>query len=214
MSFSNWNINPEQVFNQSKIIAVIQINNVEDAIPIAESLFNGGIGTLEITLRTAAAIDAIKLLTKKYPQKMIGAGTIIHQDQLIQTAEAGAKFAFSPGYSLNLLKAGIESNIPFIPGVSTITEIIQAMDLGYQYFKLFPAMSLGGVSFLKSILSILPKLRFCPTGGLNQANFKEFLNLENVSCVGGSWIMPPDLILQKDWSDITRLSLSATQSIL
>lgn len=206
MSFLNWSLHPELIFSRSPVMPVLVIKDLQQAEPLAQALFSGGIDVLEVTMRTPVALEAVKLLTKKYPEALIGVGTVTSPEQLDLAIEAGAQFALSPGCTQALLKAGCESPIPFIPGVATVSELMEGLALGYTHFKLFPATAVGGVSLLRSIYGPFPQARFCPTGGINQSNFKDYLALPNVSCVGGSWIVPDEAINLDDWPFISQLT--------
>lgn len=210
--FTNWNLHPEVVFNASSVIPVMVIKDLNHAVPLASALFAGGIDVIEVTLRTPAALQAVKLLTQTFPQALIGVGTVTTQRQLQEATDAGAKFAISPGLTQDLLRAGQSARIPFIPGIASVSELMAGLELGYGYFKFFPAAAAGGAQMLRSIYGPFPHVRFCPTGGINEANYEEYLNLPNVSCVGGSWIVPDDAINAGNWSLITDLSKSVNKN--
>mgnify|MGYP006186568751 FL=1 len=176
---------------------------------MAKALLAGGIKVLEVTLRTPVALDAIRLLAQEVPDAIVGAGTVTTAAQLQQVLDAGAKFAISPGLTRELLQAGKESAIPLIPGIASISELMEGTGLGYTHFKFFPAEAAGGVKTLKSIHGPFADIRFCPTGGINEKNFLEYLALPNVRCVGGSWIVPDDAIANGDWDRITQLCIEA-----
>ncbi|MBN9230701.1 MAG: keto-deoxy-phosphogluconate aldolase [Legionella sp. 40-6] len=207
---SKWNIAPEKIFTISPIIPVIQIHGIDEALSLAEALFAGGVNIMEITLRTPAALEAIDALTRTYPQALIGAGTVINPQQLEQVVQAGARFAFSPGKTQVLLEAGVQQQIPLIPGITSVSDLMEGLALGYSCFKFFPAVAAGGKSMLNAFYGPFPQARFCATGGINEQNFTEFLALPNVSCVGGSWIVPEKAIKEKNWSLITELCKKAT----
>ncbi len=209
MSCFNWVMQPEVVLGSSPVMPVIQINEIEQAIPLASALFAGGIRALEITLRTPIALDVVRLLSSTFPDAFIGVGTVVTPEQLLLAIDAGAKFAFSPGQTQALLKAGRESSIPLIPGIASISELMEGLTLGYTHFKFFPAVVAGGIPMLRSIYGPFPQARFCPTGGINQNNFNDYLALPNVVCVGGSWIVPEDAVKKNNWSLITELSKNA-----
>ncbi|CAM2828023.1 bifunctional 4-hydroxy-2-oxoglutarate aldolase/2-dehydro-3-deoxy-phosphogluconate aldolase [Legionella worsleiensis] len=202
----------EQVFSASPVIPVIVIKNLDKAIPLASALLAGGIKVLEVTLRTPAALDAIELLTQTFPDALIGAGTVIHPEQLRLVTQAGACFAISPGQTQALLAAGQQSSIPLIPGVASVSELMAGWELGYRHFKLFPAAAVGGVSWLRAVYGPFPEACFCPTGGINEVNYRDYLSLPNVRCVGGSWVVPEEAIENNAWSHITQLCLSLTAS--
>lgn len=190
MSFPNWSLHPETVLSKSTVMPVIVIKELEEVIPLAQSLIEKGINVLEVTLRTPIALEAVDLLTQTFPNALIGVGTVTTPLQLAQAIEAGAQFALSPGFTKELLNAGCQATIPFIPGISTVSELMEGLAQGYTHFKFFPAESSGGTSFLKSVCGPFPQARFCPTGGINALNAPEYLALPNVMCVGGSWVVP------------------------
>lgn len=211
MSFSTWGIQPETVFCSSPVMPVIQIKDIEQAIPLAAALFAGGINALEVTLRTPIALAAVQLLNRTFPEALIGVGTVVIPEQLQQAIEVGAKFAFSPGATQALLKAGCAASIPFIPGVTSISEVMEGLTLGYTHFKFFPAVAAGGIPMLRAIYGPFPQARFCATGGINESNFSDYLSLPNVTCVGGSWIVPDEAVKQENWSLITELCFAVRQ---
>lgn len=194
MSFPNWIIQPADVFATSKIIPVIVIEELSNAIPLARALFSKGIHVLEVTLRTPVALKAIELLTDTFPEAMIGAGTVANARQLQEVTSVGAKFAISPGLTESLLKAGKDAHIPLIPGIGSVSDLMEGLELGYTHFKFFPAAVAGGIPMLKAIYGPFPHARFCPTGGINEANYKDYLALPNVDCVGGSWVVPAEAL--------------------
>lgn len=208
---NNWIFSSEEIFNQGPVVPVLVIENVEDAVPIARALIAGGINVLEVTLRTEAAMDVIRVIAKELPEAYIGAGTVTNREQLKAVTEAGAKFAISPGLTADLLQAGKEGTIPLIPGISNISDLMTAKDAGYDHLKFFPAEAAGGVNALKSIGGPFPDISFCPTGGISPSNYKEYLALSNVKCCGGSWLAPADVIENKQWSTITELAKQAVK---
>ncbi len=209
----NWKISPSEVFAASPVLPVMVIKNVEDAVPMAKALAEGGITAFEVTLRTDAALDSIRAIAEAMPDSMIGAGTIINPEQYDAAVAAGAKFVISPGYSRRLLEHALQGTAPLIPGISTPSEIITALDLGYDHLKFFPAEANGGAPALKSISAPLPQVTFCPTGGVSPSNVADYLNLSCVATVGGSWMLPNDAIEAGDWSRITTLSRTAVELI-
>jgi 2-dehydro-3-deoxyphosphogluconate aldolase/(4S)-4-hydroxy-2-oxoglutarate aldolase len=211
MSFPNWTTQPASIFAQGPVVPVIVIKDLSTAVPLAKALLAGGIRVLEVTLRTPVALDAIALLSRDVPDAIVGAGTVTTPEQLAQVIDAGAKFAISPGLTRELLHAGKAATIPLIPGIASISELMEGTGLGYSHFKFFPAEAAGGVKTLKSIHGPFSDIRFCPTGGINEKNFLEYLALPNVSCVGGSWIVPDDAIASGDWDRITQLCRDAVQ---
>ena len=209
MAFENWQLQPGTLFEQGPVVPVIVIKDLADAVPMAKALLAGGIKVLEVTLRTPVALEAIRLLAQEVPDAIVGAGTVTTAAQLQQVLEAGAKFAISPGLTRELLQAGKDCSIPLIPGIASISELMEGTGLGYSHFKFFPAEAAGGVKTLKSIHGPFADIRFCPTGGINEKNFLEYLALPNVKCVGGSWIVPDDAVASKDWDRITQLCQAA-----
>lgn len=209
MAFENWQLQPGTLFEQGPVVPVIVIKDLADAVPMAKALLAGGIKVLEVTLRTPVALDAIRLLSFEVPDAIVGAGTVTTAAQLQQVVEAGARFAISPGLTRELLQAGKDAAIPLIPGIASISELMEGTGLGYTHFKFFPAEAAGGVKTLKSIHGPFSDIRFCPTGGINEKNFKDYLALPNVKCVGGSWIVPDDAVAAKDWQRITNLCQAA-----
>lgn len=206
---NKWKITSADVFNQGPVVPVLVIERVEDAVPIAKALMDGGINVLEVTLRTKAALEVIETIARELPEAYIGAGTVTNRDQLKAVTDAGAKFAISPGLTADLLKAGLEGSIPLIPGISNISDLMKANDAGYDHLKFFPAEAAGGVKALKSIGGPFPNVVFCPTGGIGPNNYLEYLALPNVRCVGGSWVAPNDAIENKQWHILTELAKKA-----
>ena len=191
------------------IVPVLVIKRVEDALPIAEALLAANIKVLEVTLRTPVALDVISTIAKELPEAIIGAGTVTNREQLQRSYDAGAKFAISPGLTKDLLQAGNESNIALIPGISSISELMDGADYGYDHLKFFPAEASGGVKAIQSIGGPFPDIRFCPTGGINFNNIRDYLALANVACCGGSWLVNDQIVDAKDWAAITQLANQA-----
>ncbi len=208
MSFPNWQLHPETIFRASPVIPVLVIKNIEQALPLAKALFAGGIKILEVTLRSEVALNAVNLLTDTFPDALIGVGTVANATQLHDAIRVGAKFAISPGHTDALLTEAKQSPIPLIPGIATVSELMTGLDLGYSHFKFFPAAAAGGIPMLRSIYSPFPEARFCPTGGINEENYLDYLKLPNVVCVGGSWIVPENAIQAGNWSLIRDLCLA------
>ncbi|MFT4938485.1 MAG: 2-dehydro-3-deoxyphosphogluconate aldolase/(4S)-4-hydroxy-2-oxoglutarate aldolase [Paraglaciecola sp.] len=205
----NWKISPQEIFSQGPIVPVLVIADVIHAVPIAKALIAGGIRVLEVTLRTASALDVIAKIAKEVPEALIGAGTVTNRTQLKQVQDAGALFAISPGMTPDLLAAGNEGNIALIPGISSISELMKAVDFGYTHLKFFPAEASGGVKALKAIGGPFPDIAFCPTGGISPENYRDYLALPNVRCAGGSWLVPEDAVRAGDWDRITELAKQA-----
>ena len=204
-------LSAQEVMQVSKIIPVISVQSVEESLHLAEALMLGGVNIFEITLRTSCALDAIEAVAKAFPEAMTGAGTVLNAKQFIEVQERGAKFAISPGLTDEL--ANFKNSIPLLPGVATASEIMQGIAYGYSAFKLFPANIVGGVEALKAFGAPFKDIVFCPTGGVNAANVKEYLALENVLCVGGSWIVPSKLIQEKNFKEITKITQEALQAL-
>ncbi len=204
-------LSPREVMSVSPIIPVIQVTSSEEMLFVAEALMEGGIYIFEITLRSAGAIAAIEAVAKKFPEAITGAGTVLNAQMLKSVEDAGAKFAISPGLTEELAKS--KKNIPLIPGVATASEIMYGFEYGYNNFKLFPATVVGGVDALKAFGGPFPDVMFCPTGGINSSTAKEFLKLPNVLCLGGSWIVPKELIEYKKFYEITRLTKEALEQL-
>jgi 2-dehydro-3-deoxyphosphogluconate aldolase/(4S)-4-hydroxy-2-oxoglutarate aldolase len=203
---SNWQIQPSDLMATGPLVPVLVINDVAHALPIAEALLAADIKVLEITLRTEAALGAIETIAKNLPEAIVGSGTVTNRRMLQQSADAGSQFAISPGLTSDLLAAGKEGNVALLPGISTISELMTGLDHGYDHFKFFPAESNGGPSAIKSIGGPLPNVRFCPTGGISLNNIKNYLALSNVMCCGGSWLVTPEIVANKDWAQITKLA--------
>jgi len=208
---SNWKVSAEEVFAQGPVVPVLVIKDVEHAVPLAKALMDGGINVLEVTLRTDVAIEVIRRIATELPEAMIGAGTVTNEQQLKQVEEAGAKFAISPGLTTSLLEAGKRSSVALIPGVSSISELMQGLDLGYTNLKFFPAEASGGIKALKSIGGPFPDVKFCPTGGIGPNNYLDYLALPNVKCAGGSWLATGDAVEAGDWGRITELAKAAVK---
>ena len=209
----NWKMTSEEIFSAGPVVPVLVIKDVAYAVPLAKALIAGGLRVLEVTLRTDAALDVIKKIADEVPEAIIGAGTVTNRKQLQQVADAGAKFAISPGLTLDLLKAGNEGSIALIPGVSSISELMTAKDLGYTHLKFFPAEASGGVKALKAIGGPCPEITFCPTGGISPSNYNDYLALPNVKCAGGSWLAPEEAMANGDWEQITELAKKAVEGV-
>ncbi len=206
---SNWKLTPAEIFASGPVVPVLVIHDVEKAVPLAKALMAGGINVLEVTLRTPVALEVIKAIAEQVPDALIGAGTVTNAQQLKEVTEAGAKFAISPGMTAELLKAGRDGAIPLIPGISSTSDLMKGKDAGYTHMKFFPAEASGGVKAIKSISGPFPDVVFCPTGGIGPDNFKDYLALKNVHCVGGSWVAPDEAIANNEWDRITQLAKDA-----
>jgi 2-dehydro-3-deoxyphosphogluconate aldolase/(4S)-4-hydroxy-2-oxoglutarate aldolase len=177
----------------TRIVPVIVIKDLAHAVPLAKALVEGGLNILEITLRTDAALDAIKAIAAEVKGAIVGAGTVINAGQFAAAAQAGSKFVVSPGLTDEVVKASRDHNVPILPGVATGSEIMHGLSLGLSTFKFFPAETSGGAPAIKALGGPFPQVRFCPTGGVSPSNLKTYLSLPNVICAGGSWMVPSDL---------------------
>ena len=206
-----WRTQPGEILRQGPVVPVMVIHKLEHAVPLAKALLAGGIRVLEITLRTPVSVAAIGAISREVPGAIVGAGTVTSGEQLETVAAAGAVFAISPGLTPELLDAASRGPIPLIPGIATISELMTGMARGYDHFKFFPAGPAGGVKMLQAFAGPFPRVTFCPTGGVSAANYREYLALDNVACVGGSWIAPQEAMDQGDWTRITALAREAVE---
>ncbi len=202
-----------EVLQISPIVPVVVIEDIKDAVPLAQSLVEGGIQIIEVTLRSSCALEAIELIAKNVPKMRVGAGTILNPTQLEQAQNRGAEFLISPGLTIKLLEHAKKKDMPLIPGVSSSSEVMQALELGYSALKFFPAEYCGGVKLLNAFNGPFKGVKFCPTGGISANNMRSYLNLENVLCVGGSWLTPKDLIQNKEWDKVTEICKRALAGI-
>ncbi len=194
-----------EILQISPIVPVVVVENIKDAVPLAQSLIEGGIPIIEVTLRSSCALEAIELIAKNVPKMRVGAGTILNLTQLEQAQNRGAEFLISPGLTIKLLEYAKKKDMPLIPGVSSSSEVMQALELGYNALKFFPAEYCGGVKLLNAFNGPFKGVKFCPTGGISADNMRSYLALENVVCVGGSWLTPKDLVQNKEWDKITEI---------
>ena len=202
-------MNIRDVMRASPVMPVIVLDRVADAVPLARALVAGGIRVLEVTLRTAAALESVRAIRAEVPEALVGVGTITTPAELDAAQAAGAVFGVSPGASPALLRAIAASGLPFLPGVMTPSEVIAARDAGFEAMKLFPAAQAGGIGMLKALAGPFPSLVFCPTGGIDVGSAPAFLALPNVLCVGGSWLAPKALVEAGDWAAIERIACAA-----
>ncbi len=200
-----------QVMQDAPVIPVIVLNDVAHAVPMARALVAGGIRMLEVTLRTPQALACMEAIAKEVPDAVVGAGTVRSAADAKAAANAGAKFAVSPGYTSAVGQACRDQGLSLLPGVATGSEIMMAQEDGYTELKFFPAMQAGGPAMLKAWGGPFFDVRFCPTGGVTPQNASEFLSLSNVACVGGSWVVPADALAKGDWSRIEQLAREACQ---
>ena len=177
------------IMRLAPVIPVIVVDDVDDAVPLAQALVAGGLRALEVTLRTPAALYAIREM-KQVPGAVVGAGTVLNPEQLDRAVAAGSEFIVSPGLTEPLGRAAIDSGVPFLPGVATSGDIMRGLDMGLTHFKFFPAVAAGGIPALKALAAPFGDVRFCPTGGIDEASAPEWLAIEQVLCVGGSWVAP------------------------
>ncbi|MQS34285.1 bifunctional 4-hydroxy-2-oxoglutarate aldolase/2-dehydro-3-deoxy-phosphogluconate aldolase [Streptomyces katsurahamanus] len=198
------------VLDLAPVIPVVVIENADDAVPLARALVAGGLPAIEVTLRTPAALDAIRAIAAEVPQAVVGAGTVISAANVDAAVAAGARFLVSPGWTDRLLDAMQRSGRPFLPGVSTTSEAVALLERGVTEMKFFPAEAAGGTAYLKSLAGPLPQARFCPTGGVSLASAPSYLALPNVGCVGGTWMLPADALAAKDWGRVTALAAEAS----
>jgi 2-dehydro-3-deoxyphosphogluconate aldolase / (4S)-4-hydroxy-2-oxoglutarate aldolase len=194
---------------RTKIIPVITIERAEDAVPLARALVAGGLPMIEITLRSQAAVDAIKAIAEGVPEAHVGAGTVRDPEQGKRAVAAGARFIVSPGSTAQLLEAAQDWGVPYLPGAATASEIMKLAERGITFMKLFPAESVGGIRLLKSLAAPFQEIEFCPTGGIDSENATAYLALPNVACVGGSWMAPQAAVSARDWRGISELAADA-----
>jgi 2-dehydro-3-deoxyphosphogluconate aldolase / (4S)-4-hydroxy-2-oxoglutarate aldolase len=193
------------LFEQATIIPVLTIERLEDAVPLARALVAGGVRTLEITLRTPVAIESAKAIMAHVPEAVVGIGTILNADDLARAEGIGARFGISPGATPDLLKAAAASALPFAPGIATASELMLALAHGFNLVKFFPAEQSGGIKALRALAGPFPEVRFCPTGGIGEANAASWLAEPNVVAVGGSWLCPAADIRSGNWAGITAI---------
>ena len=195
---------------KAPVIPVLTIERAADAVPLARALVKGGLRVLEITLRTEAALEALRLIAAEVQGAVVGAGTVLNTGQLKQATQAGAQFVVSPGCTPALAQAVKASGMPFLPGVQTVSEAMALTEQGFRLLKFFPADMSGGLGWLKAVAAPLAGLRFCPTGGVNAETAPAYLALGNVACVGGSWVAPKDAVAVGDWARVERLAAAAS----
>ncbi|MFF1834977.1 bifunctional 4-hydroxy-2-oxoglutarate aldolase/2-dehydro-3-deoxy-phosphogluconate aldolase [Streptomyces sp. NPDC058231] len=197
------------VLDLAPVLPVVVLKDAADAVPLARALVAGGLPAIEVTLRTAAALDSIAAIAAEVPDAVVGAGTVISARHVADTVAAGARFLVSPGWTDPLLDAMQGAGVPFLPGVSTTSEVVALLERGVAEMKFFPAEAAGGTAYLKAMSAPLPQARFCPTGGISLASAPSYLALPNVGCVGGSWMVPADAVAAKDWARVERLAAEA-----
>ena len=198
----------------ARVIPVLTIARVADAVPLARALVAGGVATLEITLRTAAAIEAARAIIAEVPDAIVGIGTVLSPGDLDRAQALGARFAVSPGATPELLDAAMASGFPLLPGIATASELMQAQARGFNLVKLFPAEQIGGLALLRALAGPFPQTRFCPTGGIGEANAATWLAEPNVPAVGGSWLCPAREVDAGNWAGITAICSRTMKSLL
>lgn len=194
------------VLDVSPVIPVVTITDLSDAVPLAHALVKGGVRIIELTLRTENALEALKLIAGEVPDILIGAGTVLTPQSAEDALSAGAGFLVSPGVTPDLMRSLLSLDVPLLPGVATAGEIMAVLEYGVTDMKFFPAGPAGGPDYLTAIGGPLPMVRFCPTGGIRAGTAGDYLKLPNVSCVGGSWLTPKDVVERGDWAQITELA--------
>ena len=206
-------MNIDNILQQSPVVPVIVIDRLEQAVPLAQALVDGGLPVLEVTLRSDVAMRAIEEIAQAVTGAIVGVGTVTRPEQFAESREAGAQFAVSPGLTADLLDASRSADMPFLPGVFTPSEVMRAHEQGFNALKLFPAQQAGGIGMLKAMNGPLPGVKFCPTGGIGADNFIDFLQLPNVACVGGSWVCPANLVQARDWTKISQLASNVGKAL-
>ena len=199
----------ESLLSLSPVIPVVVVDTPEQGVNVSRALVAGGIKVIEMTLRTAAGLEAIRAIAAEVPEIVVGAGTVTTPARAKQSLEAGAKFLVSPGATPSLLAAMADTGLPFLPGTATVSEVLAMLEAGYTEMKFFPAEPAGGAPYLASLPTVTPDARFCPTGGISLASAPSYLALPNVGCVGGSWLTPKDALAAADWARITALAAEA-----
>ncbi|MEW2397075.1 bifunctional 4-hydroxy-2-oxoglutarate aldolase/2-dehydro-3-deoxy-phosphogluconate aldolase [Streptomyces sp. NPDC046862] len=200
---------PPSVLDLAPVIPVVVVADVDDAVPLARALVAGGLPAIEVTLRTPVALDAIRAIAAEVPRAVVGAGTVISPEHVTESVAAGARFLVSPGWTDLLLSAMQGAGVPYLPGVSTTSEVVALLERGVREMKFFPAEAAGGTAYLKSLAGPLPQARFCPTGGIRPTTAPEYLALPNVPCVGGTWLVPEDALAARDWERVEKLAREA-----
>ncbi|MEU2748913.1 bifunctional 4-hydroxy-2-oxoglutarate aldolase/2-dehydro-3-deoxy-phosphogluconate aldolase [Streptomyces collinus] len=201
---------PASVLDLAPVLPVVVVEDAGDAVPLARALVAGGLPAIEVTLRTPAALEAIREIAREVPGAVVGAGTVIRPGQVAEAVAAGSRFLVSPGWTDVLLEAMRVSGVPFLPGVSTASEVVALLERGVREMKFFPAQAAGGTAYLKSLSGPLPQARFCPTGGIGSGSAPDYLALPNVGCVGGSWMLPQDAVAARDWGRVEALAREAS----
>jgi 2-dehydro-3-deoxyphosphogluconate aldolase/(4S)-4-hydroxy-2-oxoglutarate aldolase len=200
---------PLPLFAQAPVIPVLTIEDAEQAVPLARALCEGGLPAIEVTLRTAVALEAIRAISSKVPDAIVGAGTLRNEDDIAAAIRAGARFLVTPGTTSAMGEALAGAGVPVLPGCASVSEALALAEIGFRAMKFFPAEASGGVAFLKAVFAPLPDLRFCPTGGIDMSNAADYLALPNVFAVGGSWVAPREALAGGDYARIAALARNA-----
>ena len=200
-----------QILGIAPVVPVLQFDDAETAVNTSRALVSGGLPIIEITLRTPAALECIAAVSKQVEGAIVGAGTVLSPALMTDCIEVGCQFMVSPGATVELIEANRKSDVPLLPGIATPSEAMGLMSEGFEFLKFFPAEQAGGAPYLKALSAVLPRLKFCPTGGLNEKNASDYLALHNVVCVGGSWVAPAKLIADGDWDGISALAAAACE---
>ncbi|WP_300302224.1 bifunctional 4-hydroxy-2-oxoglutarate aldolase/2-dehydro-3-deoxy-phosphogluconate aldolase [Ferrovibrio sp.] len=201
----------DAILSRAPVIPVLVVEDATQAVPLAKALVAGGLSVLEITLRSAAALEAIKRIAAEVPEAVVGAGTVLNAAQFAAAQLAGAKFVISPGATDALYYTAKDTGLPYLPAVATASEVMRALEQGFTRAKFFPAEAMGGIRALQSLAGPFPQMRFCPTGGITEANLAAYAALPNVASVGGSWLAPADKLAAGDWAGITAIAKRAVQ---
>lgn len=202
------------ILAQAPVVPVLSISDIGHAVPLARALVAGGIPVLEVTLRTRVGLDAIRAIRDAVPEAIVGAGTVRSGADFAAAVEAGSRFIVTPGLTQGILDAAATAEVPLIPGVATVSEMMRALDHGMDCLKFFPAEASGGAAALKGFAGPFPDVAFCPTGGVGLHNIDEYLALKSVITVGGTWLTPDSLLAAGDWEGITAIASEATQHVL
>ncbi|NIJ11213.1 Entner-Doudoroff aldolase [Saccharomonospora amisosensis] len=202
-------VTSSELLTLSPVLPVVVLHDADDAVPVAHALRSGGVGVMEVTLRTPAAVDAVARVAREVPDMVVGAGTVTTPQQARQAADAGAAFLVTPGCTETLVSAALDTGLALLPGAATVSEAMRLAERGLHALKFFPAEASGGTDALRAIAGPLPWLRFCPTGGITMDSARRYLELANVDCVGGSWLTPPDAVAAKDFAWIEALARQA-----
>ena len=199
----------DNLVSRGPVVPVVVLDRVEDAVPLGRALLAGGVSTMEITLRTDAALGSIEAVAKELPEMFVGAGTVVTIEDCQRVKDAGSQFMVSPGFHENLHKGALDTGLALLPGVATATDVVQALQFGYTRLKFFPAEASGGIAALKALTGPFPQLKICPTGGIGLSNAPDYLALDAVMCVGGSWLVPKAKIAAGEWDAITQIAAAA-----